>query len=79
MQLKFITLTSFQMARLGILSLLLTQILAAKKPNVLIIIADDLGWNDISLHNPYFHTPNIDSLIKESLHLKNYYVQVSYL
>jgi arylsulfatase A-like enzyme len=44
------------------------------KPNVLVIVADDLGWNDIGLHNPYFQTPNIDMLIKESLHLQNYYV-----
>ena len=44
------------------------------KPNVLVILADDLGWNDIGLNNPYLKTPNIDSLIKDSLHLQNYYV-----
>ena len=46
----------------------------AKKPNVLVLIADDLGWNDISLHNSFLSTPNVDGLIRESLHLKSYYV-----
>ena len=43
-------------------------------PNVLIIVADDLGWNDIGLHNPRLKTPNIDSLIQDSIKLENYYV-----
>ena len=44
------------------------------RPNVLVIVADDLGWNDIGLHNSFLDTPNIDGLIGESLHLRNYYV-----
>ena len=48
--------------------------LVSARPNVLIIVADDLGWNDIGLHNPLFQTPNIDGLLKESLKLENYYV-----
>merc|ERR1712131_345831 len=48
--------------------------LNAEKPNVLIIIADDLGWHDIGLHNELFQTPNIDKLITDSIKLDNYYV-----
>lgn len=48
--------------------------LYAAKPNVLIIIADDLGWHDIGLHNELFQTPNIDKLITDSIKLDNYYV-----
>jgi len=55
--------------------LLLTLSVSARKPHVLIIIADDLGWNDIGVHNPFFQTPNIDALLGESLKLNNYYVQ----
>jgi arylsulfatase A-like enzyme len=36
---------------------------AARPPNVILILADDLGHNDISLNgNPLVRTPNIDSI-----------------
>eukprot|EP01084_Bolivina_argentea_P003679 6921_1 len=48
----------------------------ADKPNVLFMLIDDLGWNDISFHNgDDFKTPNIDSLRNSGLTLNNYYVQ----
>ena len=40
--------------------------LAADKPNILFIFADDWGWGDLSCHgHPYVRTPNIDRLAKE--------------
>lgn len=39
------------------------QAQAAKRPNIIVILADDLGYNDVSLHgNPLVRTPNIDSI-----------------
>ena len=48
---------------------------AAKPANVVVLLADDQGWGDLSLHgNQRVETPNIDGLFKESLQLKNFMV-----
>ncbi|SOE22106.1 arylsulfatase A [Spirosomataceae bacterium TFI 002] len=45
------------------------------KPNVLIILTDDQGWGDLSLHkNPYVETPNIDKLANSSISFDRFYV-----
>jgi len=45
-----------------------------KPPNVVIIIADDLGWNDVGFHNPKLHTPNINRIANEGVKLERFYV-----
>ncbi len=47
----------------------------AKSPNILLIVADDQGWNDIGYHNSELHTPNIDRLAKSGVELDCHYVQ----
>jgi len=47
----------------------------AAKPNIVLIVADDLGYNDVGYHNDNIHTPNIDRIAKEGVKLERFYVQ----
>eukprot|EP01084_Bolivina_argentea_P003676 6916_1 len=48
----------------------------AAPPNIIFMLIDDLGWNDIGWHNGSdFPTPNIDKLATNGLELNNYYIQ----
>lgn len=44
-----------------------------KKPNILVIIADDAGWNDVGYNGSEIHTPNINSLAKKGIQLNRFY------
>lgn len=58
------------------LLILMMQLSAAgKKPNILFIVADDLGWSDVGWHGGFGKTPNMDKLVKEGVELDQHYVQ----
>lgn len=45
-----------------------------KKPNIILINVDDLGWKDLGfMGSSYYETPNIDTLAKEGLVFNNAY------
>lgn len=45
------------------------------RPNVLLILVDDVGYGDLSCHgNPRLRTPHIDELYRESIRLTNFHV-----
>jgi len=47
---------------------------AADRPNIVLILADDLGWADTDLDGPgYYETPNLRRLAKEGLRLTHGY------
>jgi N-sulfoglucosamine sulfohydrolase len=48
------------------------------QPNIVILIADDLGWNDIAVYgNSSLHTPNIDRLAATGLRFDNAFLTTS--
>lgn len=45
-----------------------------RRPNVLFILADDLGWGDLSIYGePNYQTPNLDRLAREGTRFINAY------
>jgi arylsulfatase len=49
--------------------------IAAERPNVVILFADDLGYGDLGCYgNKSIRTPNIDRLAKEGTRLTSFYV-----
>src|SRR5262245_32532593 len=47
---------------------------AADQPNVLLIVADDLGWRDVGWHQSDIRTPTLDRLAKHGVRLERHYV-----
>ena len=47
---------------------------AKAKANVVIIVADDLGWADVGFHSDRIPTPNIDRIAREGVELDQFYV-----
>jgi arylsulfatase len=43
------------------------------KPNILVILADDLGFSDIGCYGSDIKTPNLDSLAKQGLRFTQFY------
>ena len=49
--------------------------LAAERPHILYVTADDLGWKDVGYHGSSIRTPTLDRLAKEGARLEDFYVQ----
>ena len=48
---------------------------SAPRPNILFILADDLGWGDVGFHGGEIKTPHIDRLAAAGARLEQFYVQ----
>ena len=48
---------------------------SAPRPNIVYIVADDLGWKDVGFHGSDIRTPNIDKLAREGAQLQQFYAQ----
>ena len=48
-----------------------------RPPNILLIVADDLGYTDLGAFGSEIRTPNLDRLANEGVRLSNYHVNAS--
>ncbi len=46
---------------------------AAERPNVIVMVADDLGWADVGYHGGEIDTPSLDRLAQEGVQLDRFY------
>ena len=49
------------------------SLLAKEKPNIIFIIADDLGYSDLGCYGGEIQTPVLDSLAQEGLRYSQFY------
>lgn len=48
---------------------------AAKKPNIVFILADDMGWGDLGCYgHPHIKTPNLDKLATQGALFTSFYI-----
>jgi len=71
-QLKFLSI-------LGVLCLLVisSSYSEAKRPNILLVMVDDMGWTDVGCFGSEIETPNIDALAKQGVKFTDFHVSVS--
>jgi arylsulfatase A-like enzyme len=48
---------------------------ADRPPNILYIVADDLGWKDVGFHGSDIRTPTLDALAARGAKLEQFYAQ----
>ncbi len=52
----------------------------AQKPNIVVIMGDDIGWSNIGVYNQGVmagHTPNLDALAAQGMRFTDYYAEAS--
>jgi len=58
--------------------LIISNVIAAEKPNFILIIGDDISWNDFGCYgNPYVKTPHIDQLAADGIQFTNAFLTTS--
>ena len=57
-----------------IILLMSSSVMASYKPNIIVMVADDLGWADVGFHgNQVIETPSLDRIAAEGAQLNRFY------
>lgn len=50
-----------------------TEVKADNRPNIILIMVDDMGYSDLGIYGSEINTPNLDKLAREGLRLREFY------
>ncbi|MCB2069617.1 MAG: sulfatase-like hydrolase/transferase, partial [Ottowia sp.] len=64
-------------ATLALLAGLQLAPVAAAAPNIVLVLADDLGFSDIAPYGSEIHTPTLSALAREGIRFSNYHTAAS--
>jgi len=70
---KYIIMLHIKIKPVALISLFSSTAIAQSKPNVIVILVDDMGFSDISCYGGEIPTPNIDKLANNGLRFRNFY------
>lgn len=57
-----------------IAALLASSLPAAERSNVILMMADDMGWGDVGYHgHPVLQTPHLDTMAREAIRFERFY------
>ena len=68
---KLANLKTIPLGLIGLTSL--SSIKAEVRPNILVILADDMGFSDIGCYGSEIKTPNLDKLAKQGVRFQQFY------
>ena len=67
-------------AAVALIAFAATPVLAAEKPNIVVIMGDDIGWFNIGAYHQGMmsgKTPHLDKLAAEGMRFTDYYAEAS--
>ena len=71
---KAFAMSGLFLSAISILNLIVSEANAITKPNIFLIVADDLGYNDLGYKNGNrTMTPHIDGMVSKGVRLSQYY------
>ena len=53
--------------------LIAPHLLAAPRPNIIVILGDDIGFSDLGCYGSEINTPNLDALANDGLRFTQFY------
>ena len=70
---KWALLVKYTLCLLAVDVALAGELVLAERPNIILVMADDLGWSDIGCYGGEIRTPHIDSLARDGLRFTQFY------